>query len=142
MAVEDRTAQTNARIRTSARIGGAVLTVFGGIVFVTACTKVFGGGFDGPGPGWMAAWIGSLVVFGIGLQLLNIGFLRTQANYLAGEAGGAVRSVAGDVAGGIRDASAAGSDGRTGPFCSACGVRNDVGARFCDACGTALVTAG
>ena len=82
---------------------------------------------------------------GLGLQLLYLGFLRTAVNYVAGEGSEAIHSVSEDLAGGIHDgwvgrdsAPATAGNATTGPFCSTCGVRNDAGARFCDACGTAL----
>jgi len=86
-----------------------------------------------PAPiGAMLGTLGGFLMIGIGLQLLNLGFLRAQANYLAGEASPAISTLAGAV----HDGMAA-----TGPFCSACGTRNDVGAHFCDSCGKPLTPA-
>lgn len=137
MAVDPGTARTNATIRTTARVAGVVLTILGVVLFLWCGTHLLDAmtddSFDAPSPaGWGFGTVGSFALFGIGLQCLNIGFLRAQVNYLAGEGSQAVRSLTGDIAGGLRD------DGRTGPYCSRCGVRNDAAARFCDACGNPL----
>lgn len=138
MAVDATVAQTNTRIRTVARVAGVVLTVAGIALFLWCGKHVLAAfnddSFDAPNPvGWMFGTVGSFALFAIGMQCLNLGFLRAQADYVAGEASGAVRSVGGDIAAGL------GRD-RTGPYCSACGVRNDAGAHFCDACGKPLAT--
>ena len=38
----------------------------------------------------------------------------------------------------VDDGTAAGTQPATGPFCRACGVRNDEDARFCDGCGASM----
>lgn len=138
MALPAGVAQTNTRIRTVARIAGVVLTIAGIALFIWCGKHLLDAmnddSFDAPNPaGWMFGAVGSFALFGIGLSCLRIGFLRTQVNYLAGEASGAIRTVAGAVADGIRG-------DLSGPYCSTCGVRNDQGARFCDACGNPLAT--
>ena len=144
MAVDLRTSRTNASMRTTFRVVGAVLLI-AGIVLLVIGIKHFSSGMnstqsfdptasntdDGPGSILMMAGGGFLMVFG--LASLRMGFLRAEVNYLAGETSGAIRSIAGDVAQGMR------RDGEaTGPYCSACGVRNDAAAHFCDGCGKPL----
>jgi hypothetical protein len=154
MVVSSRTAQTNATLRNAFRIGGLVLLVVGLFVFVyngshlvhaiSRSSDMNSPDFaEGPSFGTALATMGGFLLIGIGLQLLNLGFLRTAVNYAAGESTEAIRSVTGDIAGGLRDGFGGGAAGtaaaeRTGAYCSKCGVRNDAGARFCDACGTAL----
>jgi len=159
MAVDPRVVSTNARIRTAARIGGVLVVALGLFLFIHNGANVIHGinqssdlnspdFASGPPIGAVLGTMGGFLMTGVGLQLLYVGFLRTATNYVAGEASPALRSVAGDVAGGIRDGLAGVTGGavagheqraeRTGPFCSACGVRNDAGAHFCDACGAPL----
>jgi hypothetical protein len=64
----------------------------------------------------------------VGGWLLQAGFGGAAARFAAGE----LAPVAKDSLDYVTDSE------KTGPFCSKCGVRNDTGARFCDACGTAL----
>lgn len=144
MALDAGVARTNARIRTAARIGGVVLTIAGVVLFLWCGKHLLAAmnddSFDAPNPaGWGFGAVGSFALFGLGLSLLNIGFLRAQVNYLAGEGSQALRSVAGDIGAGLQDQSPAASS--AGPYCSRCGVRNDADARFCDACGNPLATA-
>jgi hypothetical protein len=145
MAVDPQVARTNASIRTGARVLGAVLLVVGLVVFLHSGAQVvhainrsddmgdpdFG---EGPPFGTVLATMGGFLLIGVSLVVLNVGFLRTQAGYAAGEAGAALRSVARDLAEGAQDA------GRSGPYCPSCGVRSDSGDRFCSACGGALPT--
>ena len=160
-AVSPQTAQTNAALRNGFRIGGLVLLVVGLVVFLYNGSHVVHAISDssdmssphfaeGPSVGSMLATMGGFLLIGISLQLLNLGFLRPAVNYAAGEGSEAIRSVSGDIAGGIREGLAGpggpggtgggvGASERTGPYCSKCGVRNAAGAHFCDACGTALV---
>jgi hypothetical protein len=81
-------------------------------------------------------------VMAVGAWLLQAGFFGAAARYAAGETMPVVRDSASYLTNGEgifgigRDAAAATPE--TGPFCSRCGVRNDVDARFCDACGNSL----
>lgn len=73
---------------------------------------------------------------------LNAGFGGAATRYAAGE----VMPVAKDSleyltdGRGLDNLGKSSSAEKSGPFCSRCGVRNDEGARFCDACGTALAS--
>ena len=60
----------------------------------------------------------------IGFGLLNVGYLRTTARYVAGETMPVVKDAASSLA-----------EGRA---CGSCGRHNDSDARFCDACGHSL----
>lgn len=145
MALDPRIAQTNASMRIAFRVVGAILLI-AGIVLLVIGIKHFSNGFSstqsldspsansdtGPGSILMLAGGGFLAMFGV--AALRMGFLRAEVNYLAGEASGAIRSIASDVAEGVRSAD------KAGPYCAKCGVRNDVDARFCDGCGAALST--
>lgn len=144
MAVDGRVARTNTTIRNAARIGGVVLLVAGLVVFIHFGARVvhdISRGDDmnspdfatGPSIGTILATMGGFLLIGISLQLLNIGFLRTAADYIAGEGSTALRSVAGDIGAGLR-----GDAGKTGAYCPKCGTRGAAGASFCDHCGTAL----
>ena len=159
MAISPETVRTNTALRNGFRIGGLVLLVLGLIVFIvngshvvhaiSASSDMNSPDFaTGPSIGSVLATMGGFLMIGVSLQLLNLGFLRTALNYAAGEGSQAVRSVSGDIAGGVHDGWAGGrgtpqattdASAKTGPYCSKCGVRNDAGARFCDACGTALL---
>lgn len=128
------------------RVVGLVLTPMGLIVFGWGLTKVFGhtGGFDGPEPSHVVAFIGGLPLIGLGLMALQVGFLGAAARYGAGETMPVVRDSAsylsdGEVIlGAGRTVDDASSTPTTGPYCRSCGVRNDPDAKFCDGCGTSL----
>ena len=95
---------------------------------------------------------GFCVVFGLGA--LNAGTLGAQSRYVAGETLPTVKQSAAYLTDGegilgvgrtVDDArpagSAAGSPAAAptaGPYCRACGTRNDQEARFCDSCGASL----
>lgn len=134
---------TNATTRNVLRVLGIVVLAAGLTVFIlcgkdvvhaiTASDDLNSPDFaEGPPVGKMLGTMGGFLMIGIGLQLLNLGFLRAQARYLAEEASPAVATLAGAVHDGLTG---------TGPFCSACGTRNDDAARFCDSCGKPLTVA-
>jgi len=109
---------------------GVVLVVVGFYRFVTTDPGLDSGAPDGF---VMFALGGVLTVVGFGC--LNAGFLGSAARYGAGETMPVVK----DSAAYLSDGEGILGVGRTaGPYCSACGVRNDAGARFCDSCGTAI----
>ena len=148
MAVSTQTARTNAALRNGFRAGGPVLLAVGLTVLVvngvhvvhaiSASSDMDSPDFaEGPSFGSVLAVMGGLLLAGLGLQLLYLGFLRTAVNYAAGEGSEGIRSVSEDLAAGIRSGWTGGTGG-AGPYCSKCGVRNDTGARFCDSCGSAL----
>jgi len=91
-------------------------------------------------------FFGAVPLFAVAGFSLQAGFMGAAARYGAGETMPVVRDSAAYLTHGegilgvgrtVGDPPGARS-GVTGPFCTKCGVRNDEGARFCDACGTAL----
>ncbi|MGN6721662.1 MAG: zinc-ribbon domain-containing protein [Marmoricola sp.] len=137
MAVDPSSTQNNATARIAFRVVGAVLLIAGAVIAIIGLTQFasdFGStdpGNDGPGSIFMTAGGAFLALFG--LTALRMGFLRAGVNYVVGETGDAIRTVAADVATGVRSVQP-----QAGPFCSKCGTRNDVAAHFCDACGSPL----
>lgn len=132
--------------RTFFRVGGVVLVPLGVAVLVWGMSKVFGyDGYDAPPARYLVAFLSGLPIIGLGLIALNLGFLGTAARYGAGETMPVVR----DGAGYLTDGQGLLGVGRTveerpqvttatGPYCRACGGRNDDDAKFCDGCGTDL----
>ena len=133
-------------VRTFFRAVGALVVGLGVVVFLWGLLNVFGdSGFDPPAGVHIAAFIGGLPLIGIGLMCLQAGFLGAAARYGAGETMPVVK----DSAAYLTDGEGLLGVGRTvddpvtqragtGPFCHACGRRNDEDARFCDGCGTSL----
>ena len=113
--------------RTTFRVLGAVVLVAGIVIFGYGITSVFGSD-EMPSGIQIASFLGGLLVIGFGLMLLQWGFLGAAARYGAGEAMPVVKDSLDYLK----------SNEKTGPFCSKCGVRNDVGAKFCDSCGQAI----
>lgn len=83
----------------------------------------------------------------IGLALVNAGTLGAQSRYVAGETMPTVKRSAEYLSDGegimgvgrtVDDREAAGTQRASGPFCRACGTRNDEDARFCDGCGASM----
>lgn len=83
----------------------------------------------------------------IGLALINAGTLGAQSRYVAGETMPTVKKSAEYLSDGqgimgvgrtVDDGAAAGTLRASGPFCRACGTRNDEDARFCDGCGASM----
>jgi hypothetical protein len=129
-------------VRTAARVAAVVLLVVGvvlGFMGVSAFVADFRSMDGGPGPILTAAAGGFCLVFG--LAAANVGWLRTQASYVAGETMPVVKDSATylsdgrGIAGVGRTEEAAAA---TGPYCRQCGTRNDADARFCDSCGQSL----
>lgn len=120
--------------RTAFRVLGVVLLIGGAATCIWGVTS-FANADDMPGGSTVIAFLGGFLVAGIGLMLLQAGFLGVAARYGAGE----TMPVAKDSAAYLSDGEGILGVGRTaGPYCSKCGVRNDADAGFCDACGTAL----
>lgn len=124
-------------------VGGAVIAYLGGRDFFAAANMEsmdpqFGSFFTMAGGAFM-------VVFGIGM--LNAGTLGAQSRYVAGETMPTVKKSAEYLSDGqgimgvgrtVDDGAAAGTQRASGPFCRACGTRNDEDARFCDGCGASM----
>lgn len=146
--------------RTVFRVFGIVLGVLGAVLLVwgiVGFASAFRNDYDPfaedglPSP---VKYLGIFLLGGVcavvGLMLLKAGFGGVALRYAAGEAA----PVAKDTLEYLTDGKGIGNLGvsassetsgplpvgteKTGPFCSRCGVRNDAGARFCDACGSNL----
>ncbi|HET9842095.1 MAG TPA: zinc ribbon domain-containing protein [Nocardioides sp.] len=101
--------------------------------------------FDGPHKFWMV-FVG---MFGLAVAgwCLQAGFMGAASRYVAGETMPVVKDSAAYLTDGegllgvgrtVDDVPARGTTAATGPYCSKCGVRNDVDASYCDSCGAAL----
>jgi hypothetical protein len=112
-----------AQYRTTFRVLGTIVLVVGLVVFVYGVVSVLGSEYEPEGRS-IVAFIAGLPIIGVGLMLLQWGFLGAAARYGAGEAMPVVKDSLDYL--------------KTGPFCSKCGVRNDEDAKFCDSCGAAL----
>jgi len=132
-----------ARYRTAFRAIGAAVLVAGIAIFVYGVTSVFGS--DMPSGFQIVCFVGGLLVVGVGMMFLQAGFLGAAARYGAGETMPVVRDSASYLTDGagllgvgrtVDDRPAAST--ATGPYCRQCGVRNDIDAKFCDSCGSAL----
>ena len=123
-----------AQYRNTFRVLGVIVLIAGILIFIWGLTQVMGSGTE-PGGLMIAAFIGGLPTIGVGLMLLQWGFLGAAARYGAGETMPVVK----DSATYLSDGEGILGVGRTaGPFCSKCGTRNDEGAKFCDSCGAAI----
>lgn len=119
-------------VRLFFQIAGPVVIVVGLALFVTGLRAVWDhfDDYDGPKGSDIARFMGGFLVLGIGLMMTRVGFIGAAARYAAGEMSPVIRDAYQQIA------SQSDTSGRTGPFCSKCGVRQDAGARFCDACGS------
>ena len=133
-------------VRTFLRVGGVVVVLIA-LCFVIGGMASFFRSFNaepfaedsGPGNFWMV-FVG-LPLLAVGAWMLQAGFLGAASRYVAGEAAPVLKDTASyltDGAGILGIGKDPAGAEATGPYCSKCGVRNDAGARFCDACGTAL----
>lgn len=131
--------------RTTFRVVGLVLLVVAlgllGAGLADFFSSMNSQSMEGPHDFWMV-FVGILMLGPAG-WCLQAGFLGTASRYVAGETMPVVK----DSAAYLSDGQGVLGVGRTvddavpasGPFCSACGTRNDDGAKFCDSCGAALV---
>lgn len=126
------------QLRTTFRVLGSLVLVAGVAMFGYGIVSVFGSTME-PSGIQILCFVGGLLVIGVGLMLLQWGFLGAAARYGAGE----TMPVLKDSAAYLSDGEGVLGVGRTaGVHCSACGVRNDSAARFCDSCGTRLAVGG
>jgi hypothetical protein len=135
--------QNQAGLRTFFRIAGPlVLLVALGLMAIALVEFFTLEGFEEPTRFWM---------FFVGIPLLAVGGWLCQAGY----AGVAARYASGELSPVAKDSAAYLTDGQgllgvgrtvddgssstvAGPYCRACGARNDADARFCDGCGQSL----
>ena len=131
------------RYRTAFRVLGVGLVGIGLIMLgsgiVGFLANMSSDSMDAP-VGAFARFLGGGLCLVVGAGLTNLGFMGAAARYGAGETMPVVRDSASYLTDGegLSGVGRTVDDERTGRFCSRCGVRNDEGARFCDACGTAL----
>ena len=114
-------------VRTVARVASVVL-VLTGVVLVWRGLAAFAADWQSPA---MGGGPGSVLTIGaggfcvvLGLAAANVGWLRAQAAYVAGETVPVVKQSLDHL--------------RAGPYCRSCGTRNDGEASFCDSCGQSL----
>jgi len=141
------------KLRNVFRVAGILLVGIGLVMIVICFSALFStmnadpltDDSFGPPKRFFLGFIG-MPVLAVGGWCLQAGFMGAAARYSAGETMPVVRDSAAYLTDGegilgvgrTVDDAPSGRSGKTGPFCSRCGVRNDEGARFCDACGTAL----
>jgi hypothetical protein len=119
--------ENQSTVRTTARVLAVVLLVVG-VALLAKGISAFASEFDSPsvdgGPGSILtiAAGGFCVVFG--LAAANVGWLRAQASYVAGETVPVIKDSLEHL--------------QAGPYCRQCGTRNDTSATFCDSCGKSL----
>jgi hypothetical protein len=133
--VENPGLAQQAGIRTFFRVAGPLVLLVALGFMAVGLADFFGtmNSFEPPTRFWMLF---------VGIPLLAVGGWLTQAGY----AGAAARYASGELSPVVKDSATYLTDGEgllgvgrtTGPFCRACGVRNDVEARFCDGCGQSL----
>ena len=131
--------------RTVFRVAGVALLVVGiaavGYGFISFASGIFSDEMSAPsGMGRsFAMFAGGAVVAVVGFGLTSAGFMGATARYGAGETMPVVKDSAAyltDGEGVLGVGRTVGSSDRVaGPYCSACGVRNDEAAKFCDGCG-------
>lgn len=140
--------RSQAVARNVFRVAGLVALVVA-VGFLVVGLKDFfssAGSFDGPHKFWMV-FVG---LFGLAVAgwCLQAGFMGAASRYVAGETMPVVKDSAAYLtdgegllgAGRTVDDNTTGARGEAlGPFCSKCGVRNDVDASYCDSCGAAVV---
>ena len=114
-------------VRSGLRIGGGIIAGIGAIFAIAGIADFFSAFNSSSMPThfWMA-FIG-LPMVGIGVKMMQGGFLGTTTRYVAGEVMPTVKDSLGYV--GI---------GTPQVVCANCGETNGADAKFCDHCGAAL----
>jgi hypothetical protein len=114
-------------VRTTARVLAVVLLLVGVYLLFRGIT----GFVDQAQSMEVDADFGPILTIGaggfcvvVGLAAANVGWLRAQASYVAGETVPVVKESIDHLT--------------AGPYCRQCGTRNDTTARFCDSCGQSL----
>jgi hypothetical protein len=114
-------------VRTTARVLAAVLLLAGVYLVYRGIT----GFVDQTQSMEVDADFGPILTIGaggfcvvLGLAAANVGWLRAQASYVAGETVPVIKDSLDQL--------------QAGPYCRQCGTRNDTSATFCDSCGTSL----
>ncbi|GAB4009745.1 zinc ribbon domain-containing protein [Nocardioides ultimimeridianus] len=121
-----------AGVRTTFRIVGPILAVVGIVVCISGFVSFTKYDGDTAPLRQMAMFMGGFVVFALGMGMARAGFMGVGARYAVGELAPVAKDGLGYLTGGQ------GATTATGPFCRACGTRNDDSAKFCDSCGASL----
>jgi len=127
-----RTIRNTARVVSLVFLAGAIWCVVVGIRSVVAAAD----SFEDDGKFWMIFI--AMGLFFLAVVSAQVGFGGAVGRYYAGEAAPVLRDTIRTVTGADAEDGASPTAGRTGRFCSACGVRQDSGANFCDACGAPI----
>jgi hypothetical protein len=132
--------RNQAGARTVFRVLGVLVTGTALVFLLIGGIDFFGSmdSFEGPTRFWM--FFVGIPMLGIGGWLLQAGFMGVGARYVSGEYAPVAKETAGYLTDGkgILNVGATRAEPASGPFCRSCGTRNDVEARFCDSCGTAM----
>jgi hypothetical protein len=114
-------------VRTTARVVAVVLLLAGAYLLFRGIT----GFVDQSRSMEVDADFGPILTIGaggfcvvFGLAAANVGWLRAQASYVAGETVPVLKESLDHL--------------QAGPYCRQCGTRNDTSAKFCDSCGQSL----
>lgn len=133
-----------AQVRTTARVLAVVLLVVG-VVLLVRGISAFASEMDSPsfddGPGSVLTTAAGGFCVVLGLAAAQVGWLRAQASYVAGETMPVVKDSATHLSDGRGIAGVGRTEeavAATGPYCRQCGTRNDADAKFCDSCGQSL----
>ena len=126
-------------IRFMFRVAAVGVLVLAGYFLYVGLTDFFAADDEPPQEFWML-FVG-LPLVAVGLWLAMAGFGGAAARYIAGEGAPVARDTVEHLTGGQ-----GGNLGRThpddeptgGPYCRACGTRNDAEASYCDSCGKSL----
>ena len=129
------------RVRTGARVVAVVLLLLGAYLLYRGISGFVDQAQSSSvepdfGPILTIAAGGFCVVFG--LAAANVGWLRSQASYVAGETMPVVKDSATYLTDGRGIGGVGAGQPASGPYCRQCGTRNDDEARFCDSCGQSL----
>ena len=118
-------------IRFMFRVAAIGVLVLAGYFLYVGLADFFAADDDPPQKFWML-FVG-LPLVAVGLWLAGAGFGGAAARYAAGETAPVARDSLDYL---TRNHPAAEPTG--GPYCRACGTRNDATASFCDSCGKSL----
>ena len=122
-------------IRFMFRVAAAGVLILAAYFLYVGLSDFIAADDDPPQKFWML-FVG-LPLVAVGLWLAGAGFGGAAARYAAGEGA----PVARDSLDYVTRRDGAGHDGDEpagGPYCRACGTRNDAEASFCDSCGKSL----
>jgi hypothetical protein len=118
-------------IRFMFRVAAVGVLLLAGYFLYVGLADFFAADDEPPQKFWML-FVG-LPLVAVGLWLAGAGFGGAAARYAAGEGAPVARDSLDYLTRTHRDTEPTG-----GPYCRACGTRNDAAASFCDSCGKSL----